>query len=79
MEQTQAQQNSPFSLDMAIDYRHVDVVDGIRGLSVLMVLWFHFWQQTWFMPNYPTPFLSFLGITNLTPSISAGWGICSWI
>ncbi len=68
MEQTQAQQNSPFSLDMAIDYRHVDVVDGIRGLSVLMVLWFHFWQQTWFMPNYPTPFLSFLGITNLTPS-----------
>lgn len=68
MEATQAQQHSRLSLDMDIDCRHVDVVDGIRGLSVLMVLWFHFWQQTWFMPNYPTPWLSFLGITNLTPS-----------
>ena len=68
MEQGQGKKNSRFSLDMDIDCRHVDVVDGIRGLSVLMVLWFHFWQQTWFMPNYPTPWLSFLGITNLTPS-----------
>ena len=68
MEQVKAKQHSFFSLDMDIDCRHVDVVDGIRGLTVLMVLWFHFWQQTWFMPNYPTPWLSFLGITNLTPS-----------
>ena len=68
MEQAQAKQHSWYSLDMDIDCRHVDVVDGIRGLSVLMVLWFHFWQQTWFMPNYPTPWLRFLGITNLTPS-----------
>ena len=68
MEQEQAKQHSRFSLDMDLDYRHVDVVDGIRGLTVLMVLWFHFWQQTWFMPSYPTPWLSFLGITNLTPS-----------
>ena len=68
MEQEQGKQHSRFSLDMDLDYRHVDVVDGIRGLTVLMVLWFHFWQQTWFMPNYPTPWLSFLGITNLTPS-----------
>ena len=68
MEQSQEKKNSRFSLDMDIDCRHVDVVDGIRGLSVLMVLWFHFWQQTWFMPNYPTPWLRFLGITNLTAS-----------
>ena len=68
MEQTQAKEHSWFSLDMDIDCRHVDVVDGIRGLTVLMVLWFHFWQQTWFMPTYPTPWLSFLGITDLTPS-----------
>ena len=68
MEQVQDKQHSRFSLDMDLDCRHVDVVDGIRGFTVLMVLWFHFWQQTWFMPNYPTPWLSFLGITNLTPS-----------
>ena len=68
MEQVQAKEHSWFSLDMDIDCRHVDVVDGIRGLTVLMVLWFHFWQQTWFMPTYPTPWLSFLGITDLTPS-----------
>ena len=54
-------------LDCAIDYRHVDVVDGIRGFSVLLVLWFHFWQQTWLMPSYPTPFLAFMGIKELTP------------
>lgn len=68
MEQAQAKQHSWLSRDMDIDCRHVDVVDGIRGLSVLMVLWFHFWQQTWFMPNYPTPWLRFIGVTNLTPS-----------
>ena len=38
MEQEQAKQHSRFSLDMDLDYRHVDVVDGIRGLTVLMVL-----------------------------------------
>ena len=68
MEEAQIKRHSFFSLDMDIDCRHVDVVDGIRGLSVLMVLWFHFWQQTWFMPNYPTPWLRFIGVTNLTPS-----------
>ena len=68
MEEAQVKRHSFFSLDMDIDCRHVDVVDGIRGLSVLMVLWFHFWQQTWFMPNYPTPWLRFIGVANLTPS-----------
>lgn len=53
--------------DMDINCRYVDVADGIRGISVLLVLWFHFWQQTWLMPSYPTPFLEFLGIRELTP------------
>ena len=29
---------------------HIDVLDGIRAVSVLIVLWFHFWQQSWLMP-----------------------------
>lgn len=37
--------------DMDINCRYVDVADGIRGISVLLVLWFHFWQQTWLMPS----------------------------
>lgn len=65
--------------DMDINCRYVDVADGIRGISVLLVLWFHFWQQTWLMPSYPTPFLEFLGIRELTPCTSAGWDTCLWI
>ena len=30
-----------------IDTRHIDVLDGIRALAVLIVVWFHFWQQSW--------------------------------
>ena len=29
---------------------YIDVLDGIRALSVLIVVWFHFWQQSWLMP-----------------------------
>lgn len=49
-------------MDYRGDLYRVDVLDGIRALSVLMVLWFHFWQQTWLMPAYQTPFLEWLGV-----------------
>ena len=29
---------------------HIEVLDGIRAMSVLIVVWFHFWQQSWLMP-----------------------------
>ena len=41
---------------------HIGVLDGVRTAAIFVVLWFHFWQQTWLMPYYPTPFLAWLGI-----------------
>ena len=31
--------------------RYVDVLDGIRVLCVLLVGWFHIWQQSWLSPT----------------------------
>ncbi len=45
-----------------IDARHIGVLDGIRALAVLGVLWFHFWQQDWIMPYLKLPFLKALGL-----------------
>lgn len=42
----------------AIDAKHIDVLDGVRALAVFGVLWFHFWQQNWIMPNIRLPFLA---------------------
>ena len=32
------------------DPRYVPVADGLRALSVLVVAWFHIWQQSWLNP-----------------------------
>lgn len=32
------------------DISYIPVLDGIRAVSVLIVVWFHFWQQSWLMP-----------------------------
>ncbi len=52
----------------SVDTKHVGVLDGIRSLGVLTVLWFHVWQQTWLMPAYQTPFLKWLGISQIYPN-----------
>jgi peptidoglycan/LPS O-acetylase OafA/YrhL len=33
------------------EIHHIGVLDGIRSMAVLVVVWFHFWQQTWIMPS----------------------------
>jgi peptidoglycan/LPS O-acetylase OafA/YrhL len=34
------------------DARHIDVLDGIRVLIILIVGWFHIWQQGWYSPSF---------------------------
>lgn len=58
-----------------ISTKYVDVLDGIRAISVIIVLIFHFWQQTWIFPTIKTPFLSFIGIKmiDFTPFARVGY------
>ena len=53
----------------AVDTTHVGILDGVRALGVLCVLWFHFWQQSWLMPVYQTPFLAWAGIKAINPDV----------
>ena len=31
--------------------KHVDTCDGLRAIAVLLVAWFHIWQQSWLFPG----------------------------
>ncbi len=66
MERTRGIQNSISDL-FAVETEHVGVLDGMRALAVLSVLWYHFWQQTWLMPEYKTPFLEWMGVSRIYP------------
>lgn len=35
------------------DEKHIDVLDGLRALMILLVGWFHIWQQSWISPSLP--------------------------
>ena len=37
--------------DKTQDISRIGVLDGIRVISMLFVVWFHFWQQTWLTPG----------------------------
>ena len=37
---------------MAPDAKHLDVLDGVRVLCILLVGWFHIWQQSWLSPYF---------------------------
>lgn len=53
----------------AVDASHVGILDGMRAIGVLGVLWFHFWQQTWLMPVYRTPFLTWMNVSRINPDV----------
>lgn len=43
----------PFlSYRMGPDMKHLDVLDGVRVLCILLVGWFHIWQQSWLSPQF---------------------------
>lgn len=48
-----------------IDTKHVDVLDGIRAIAILIVAWFHLWQQSWIMPILETEWLKPLGLSEI--------------
>jgi peptidoglycan/LPS O-acetylase OafA/YrhL len=35
---------------LTYDTNYIPVLDGIRAVAVIIVVWFHFWQQSWLMP-----------------------------
>jgi len=38
----------------------IDALDGIRAISMMLVVWFHFWQQSWLTPPWPLePFVRY--------------------
>ena len=30
--------------------RHIDALDGVRALAIMLVAWFHVWEQDWLTP-----------------------------
>lgn len=32
------------------ELHHIGVLDGIRAVAILVIVWYHFWQQSWIMP-----------------------------
>ena len=49
--------------------RHVDTCDGLRALAVMVVAWFHIWQQSWLYPGFDL----FGRHINLDPLVRSGY------
>lgn len=47
--------------------KHIDVLDGIRAIAILLIVWFHFWEQTWITPylDFNNSFTKYFGITEI--------------
>lgn len=41
---------SPVSMAGDYEIYHIRVLDGIRAVAILIVAWYHFWQQSWLAP-----------------------------
>lgn len=56
--------------------KHIGVLDGIRALSILFVVWYHFWQQTWLTPyiNFDSTWTKYLGVTQINLASCVRYG-----
>ena len=55
--------------------KYIGVLDGIRAISIIIVLIFHFWQQTWIFPRVSIPFPVSSGAVSIdfTPFAKVGY------
>lgn len=42
-------ENGNKKMDTKVE-KHIDVLDGVRAVAMVFVVWFHFWQQSWLTP-----------------------------
>lgn len=47
--------------------KHIDVLDGVRAFAIGLVVWYHFWQQSWLTPRitFPVFFRTHFGMTGI--------------
>lgn len=47
--------------------KHIEVLDGVRVFAVGLVVWFHFWQQSWLTPRitFPAAVATHTGLTGV--------------
>lgn len=39
-------------LSKPVDMQHIDILDGLRAISMIAIAWFHFWQQSWLATTF---------------------------
>ena len=47
--------------------KHIGALDGIRAYAIIIVVWYHLWQQNWMSPyiTFNNSFTKYLGITEI--------------
>lgn len=56
--------------------KHIDVLDGIRAVAIVLVVWYHFWQQTWLTPYivFDNKITKYFGISNINLATFVRYG-----
>ena len=58
------------------DVNHIGVLDGIRALAIVIVVWFHLWQQSWLTPyiTVENTFLKYFEIKTIPINLFIRYG-----